>query len=235
MGKGSISFHIWKGVLFPSIYGKGFYFLPYMERGSISFHIWKGVLFPSIYGKGFYFLPYMERGSIFFPAVYNRPVHVFWSGQVGTPEWSGAPPSTWIRGDGTWALISPAREIPTGKEINIYLYIHKPFLPPLPSFSSHPFRSPPNLVQGCCDDPDHCSDFTHEDFAFSQLAECNWQVVNCTTPANIFHVLRRQIALPFRKPVSLNLWASCILILRLKLKYFRGLYRYNVNIYVYVQ
>jgi len=26
-------------------------------------------------------------------------------------------------------------------------------------------------------------------------------VANCTTPANYFHVLRRQIALPFRKPL----------------------------------
>lgn len=28
-----------------------------------------------------------------------------------------------------------------------------------------------------------------------------FKVVNCTTPANYFHVLRRQIALPFRKPL----------------------------------
>lgn len=35
-----------------------------------------------------------------------------------------------------------------------------------------------------------------------QLYECNWIVVNCSTPANFFHVLRRQILLPFRKPVS---------------------------------
>lgn len=26
-----------------------------------------------------------------------------------------------------------------------------------------------------------------------QIQECNWQVVNCTTPANYFHVLRRQV------------------------------------------
>ena len=26
--------------------------------------------------------------------------------------------------------------------------------------------------------------------------------MNCSTPANYFHVLRRQIAMPFRKPVS---------------------------------
>lgn len=27
----------------------------------------------------------------------------------------------------------------------------------------------------------------------SQIQRCNWQVVNCTTPANYFHVLRRQV------------------------------------------
>ena len=29
----------------------------------------------------------------------------------------------------------------------------------------------------------------------------NMQIVNCTTPANFFHVLRRQLAWPFRKPL----------------------------------
>ena len=32
-------------------------------------------------------------------------------------------------------------------------------------------------------------------------AEDNWQVVNCTTPANYFHVLRRQMHRKFRKPL----------------------------------
>lgn len=32
-------------------------------------------------------------------------------------------------------------------------------------------------------------------------AEDNWQVVNCTTPANYFHVLRRQLHRNFRKPL----------------------------------
>lgn len=41
-----------------------------------------------------------------------------------------------------------------------------------------------------------------EDFEVQQLYDCNWIVVNCSTPANYFHVLRRQILLPFRKPVS---------------------------------
>lgn len=32
-------------------------------------------------------------------------------------------------------------------------------------------------------------------------AEDNWQIVNCTTPANYFHALRRQIHRKFRKPL----------------------------------
>ena len=37
---------------------------------------------------------------------------------------------------------------------------------------------------------------------FLQLsAEDNWQVANCTTPANYFHILRRQMARDFRKPL----------------------------------
>jgi 2-oxoglutarate dehydrogenase E1 component len=35
----------------------------------------------------------------------------------------------------------------------------------------------------------------------SQIQSVNWQVVNCTTPANYFHVLRRQIHRQFRKPL----------------------------------
>eukprot|EP01024_Parvocaulis_polyphysoides_P044471 TRINITY_DN40_c0_g2_i3.p1 TRINITY_DN40_c0_g2~~TRINITY_DN40_c0_g2_i3.p1 ORF type:complete len:457 (+),score=54.58 TRINITY_DN40_c0_g2_i3:206-1372(+) len=35
----------------------------------------------------------------------------------------------------------------------------------------------------------------------SQIQQCNWQVVNCTTPVNYFMVLRRQIHRQFRKPL----------------------------------
>ena len=39
---------------------------------------------------------------------------------------------------------------------------------------------------------------------FLQLcAEDNWQVANCTTPANYFHILRRQMMREFRKPLVL--------------------------------
>ena len=36
-----------------------------------------------------------------------------------------------------------------------------------------------------------------------QSAEDNWQVANCTTPANYFHILRRQMHRNFRKPLVL--------------------------------
>lgn len=36
----------------------------------------------------------------------------------------------------------------------------------------------------------------------SQIQRCNWQVVNCTTPANYFHVLRRQVGV--QVPTSQN-------------------------------
>ena len=34
-----------------------------------------------------------------------------------------------------------------------------------------------------------------------QLFDVNWIICNITTPANIVHVLRRQILMPFRKPL----------------------------------
>lgn len=52
------------------------------------------------------------------------------------------------------------------------------------------------------DDPDYFPPES-DDFAVRQLHDINWIVANCTTPANLFHILRRQIALPFRKPLIL--------------------------------
>jgi 2-oxoglutarate dehydrogenase E1 component len=34
-----------------------------------------------------------------------------------------------------------------------------------------------------------------------QIQTSNWQIVNCTTPANYFHVIRRQMHREFRKPL----------------------------------
>jgi len=39
------------------------------------------------------------------------------------------------------------------------------------------------------------------DFADHQLHDANMLICNCSTPANFFHVLRRQISMPFRKPL----------------------------------
>jgi len=41
----------------------------------------------------------------------------------------------------------------------------------------------------------------HTDLSMYQLHETNWIIAHLTTPANYFHILRRQLALPFRKPL----------------------------------
>ncbi|XP_042238789.1 2-oxoglutarate dehydrogenase, mitochondrial-like isoform X2 [Homarus americanus] len=56
------------------------------------------------------------------------------------------------------------------------------------------------FLQMTSDDPDVLPAFS-SDFAIRQLSDINWIVANCSTPGNLFHVLRRQIALPFRKPL----------------------------------
>lgn len=56
------------------------------------------------------------------------------------------------------------------------------------------------FLQMCSDDPDYYPPES-EEFAVRQLHDINWIVANCSTPANYFHILRRQIALPFRKPL----------------------------------
>ncbi|XP_065338418.1 2-oxoglutarate dehydrogenase complex component E1 isoform X4 [Cloeon dipterum] len=56
------------------------------------------------------------------------------------------------------------------------------------------------FLQMSSDDPDYFPPES-EEFAVRQLHDINWIVANCSTPANYFHVLRRQIALPFRKPL----------------------------------
>uniref|UniRef100_A0A8W7PYG9 2-oxoglutarate dehydrogenase, mitochondrial n=1 Tax=Anopheles coluzzii TaxID=1518534 RepID=A0A8W7PYG9_ANOCL len=56
------------------------------------------------------------------------------------------------------------------------------------------------FLQMCSDDPDYFPPES-EEFAIRQLHDINWIVANCSTPGNYFHLLRRQIALPFRKPL----------------------------------
>lgn len=50
---------------------------------------------------------------------------------------------------------------------------------------------------------DEAEDLNHEYSLDSemQIQLSNWQIVNCTTPANYFHVLRRQVKRSFRKPL----------------------------------
>ncbi|MBN3302781.1 2-oxoglutarate dehydrogenase-like, mitochondrial [Amia ocellicauda] len=64
----------------------------------------------------------------------------------------------------------------------------------------HSSARPERFLQMSNDDSDAYPEIT-EDFEVHQLYDCNWIVVNCSTPANYFHVLRRQILLPFRKPL----------------------------------
>ncbi|XP_016892630.1 2-oxoglutarate dehydrogenase-like, mitochondrial isoform X2 [Cynoglossus semilaevis] len=64
----------------------------------------------------------------------------------------------------------------------------------------HSSARPERFLQMSKDDPDHFPEFTG-DFEVQQLYDSNWIVVNCSTPANYCHVLRRQILLPFRKPL----------------------------------
>ncbi|XP_045447014.1 2-oxoglutarate dehydrogenase, mitochondrial-like [Melitaea cinxia] len=58
-------------------------------------------------------------------------------------------------------------------------------------------------LQQADDDEDDIPDLDDKDMALKQLRSANWFVCNVTTPANYFHLMRRQIALPFRKPLIL--------------------------------
>jgi 2-oxoglutarate dehydrogenase E1 component len=54
------------------------------------------------------------------------------------------------------------------------------------------------------DDPDeYPTDWKQDKYGVQQLFDANWIIANPTTPANCMHIHRRQIALPFRKPLIL--------------------------------
>merc|ERR1711881_493539 len=58
------------------------------------------------------------------------------------------------------------------------------------------------FLQMMNDDPDELPSYWNDANAnVRSLHDCNWIVTNITTPANFFHVLRRQIKMPFRKPL----------------------------------
>ena len=55
------------------------------------------------------------------------------------------------------------------------------------------------FLQSVDEDPHHVPPMARNERM--QIQKCNWQVVNCTTPANYFHCLRRQVHRDFRKPL----------------------------------
>ncbi|XP_017126965.1 2-oxoglutarate dehydrogenase, mitochondrial [Drosophila elegans] len=57
------------------------------------------------------------------------------------------------------------------------------------------------FLQMSDDDPDVYPDTCDCDFVARQLMNINWIVTNLSTPANIFHGLRRQVKMGFRKPL----------------------------------
>lgn len=54
-----------------------------------------------------------------------------------------------------------------------------------------------------CDDDANVRITDCGDTALKQLHDINWIVANCTTPASWFHIIRRQVHMPFRKPLIL--------------------------------
>jgi len=64
----------------------------------------------------------------------------------------------------------------------------------------HSSARPERFLQMCSDDAEYFPP-EEDEFVVKQLNNINMIVANCSTPANYFHLLRRQIALPFRKPL----------------------------------
>merc|ERR1719433_949662 len=64
----------------------------------------------------------------------------------------------------------------------------------------HSSAKPERFLQMASDDPEYFPP-EEEEFEVKQLAVGNMIVANCSTPANYAHMLRRQIKLPFRKPL----------------------------------
>jgi len=65
----------------------------------------------------------------------------------------------------------------------------------------HSSARPERFLQQTKEDSETYPDYAPEEFELRQNYNTNWFICNITTPANFFHVLRRQVYLEFRKPL----------------------------------
>lgn len=65
----------------------------------------------------------------------------------------------------------------------------------------HSSARPERFLQMTKEDAECFPDFAPEEFELKQSYNVNWFICNITTPANFFHVLRRQVYMDFRKPL----------------------------------
>lgn len=65
----------------------------------------------------------------------------------------------------------------------------------------HSSARPERFLQMTKEDSDTFPDYPPDEFELRQNYNINWFICNITTPANLFHALRRQVYLDFRKPL----------------------------------